>query len=108
MGDPSGRRMPPCVLRIRISLPPIRDGLHPIPAFCAHPNRSPEGRCSSISGVIGSEPGVPAALDLTSKIEASPVSKIFINFTVLHFPAIRPPETPCPSLASNGVESKEE
>ena len=40
------------------------------------PNRSPEGRCSSISGVIGSEPCGPGALLRTSKREGSPESRI--------------------------------
>ena len=40
-------------------LPPIAAGSHPIPAFCDHPNKSPDGRSRSISGVKGSDPAGP-------------------------------------------------
>src|SRR4029077_13611224 len=76
MGVPSSARIPPCVLRMRISLPPSALGFHPIPAFWLHPNRSPDGRFSSISAVIGNDPWGPAAFERTSKIELSPESTI--------------------------------
>ena len=56
---PSAARMPPCVDRIRNSRPPSADGFQPMPAFCVQPNRSPDGRSRSISGVSGSEPDGP-------------------------------------------------
>src|SRR5437762_10277255 len=52
--------MPPCVERIRYSFPPSNAGSHPIPAFCVHPNKSPDGRSRSISAVSGSVPAGPA------------------------------------------------
>ena len=76
--------MPPWVLRMRISLPPIRCRSQPMPAFMAQPNRSPEGRWSSISAVMGRVPARAGALERTSNREASPVSRMrsrsgFIN-----------------------------
>src|SRR3954452_8062761 len=67
--------MPPWVDSIRNSRPLSADGVHPIPAFCVHPNRSPDGRSLSISGVSGSDPDGPAAWVLTFRIAASSGSK---------------------------------
>src|SRR5260370_30235486 len=48
-----------------------------MPASCAQPNKSPDGRASNISGVMGREPRGPGALERTSYRVASPESVIF-------------------------------
>src|SRR5689334_3084705 len=68
--------MPPWVLRMRNSRPPMRAGSQPMPAFWVQPKRSPEGRSRSISGVTGRMPRGPGALERTSKRARSPESRI--------------------------------
>ena len=51
----------------------------PMPAFCVHPKRSPDGRSRSISGVSGSDPAGPAACVVTFRIARSCVSKGFVG-----------------------------
>src|SRR3954447_26337967 len=59
-----------------ISEPPSFEGSQPMPAFCVQPNKSPEGRFSSISAVMGIDPCGPGALERTSNIDGSPESRI--------------------------------
>src|SRR5690349_21024814 len=68
--------MPPWVLRMRTSLAPRAAGSHPMPAFCVQPKRSPDGRASNISGVSGSDPWGPGAVDCTSNNDGSPESRM--------------------------------
>src|SRR2546429_181517 len=52
---------------MRISFAPSACGFQPIPVFWAQPNKSPEGRVTSISGVTGNEPRGPGAFERTSQ-----------------------------------------
>src|SRR3954452_6310 len=81
--------MPPWVDSIRNSRPLSADGVHPIPAFCVHPNRSPDGRSLSISGVSGSDPDGPAAWVLTFRIAASSGSKGLVATGVTVYQRLR-------------------
>src|SRR5687767_14070576 len=58
--------MPPWVDSISNSLPPRAEGVQPIPAFWLHPNKWPDGRVRSISGVRGSAPCGPVVRVRTS------------------------------------------
>ena len=49
-----------------------RGGFQPMPAFCVHPNRSPEGRSRSISAVKGRTPAGPRArVEISNSEESS-------------------------------------
>src|SRR5437870_4571514 len=66
MGEPSGARRPPDVLRRRNSWRPSSAGFQPMPTSWVQPNRSPLGALRSNSSVSGRLPAGPAAVDCTS------------------------------------------
>src|SRR4051812_44164442 len=76
MGVPSSARTPPCVLNSNTSVPPSFAGSQPMPASCVSPKRSPEGRFSSISAVMGNAPFGPWPVLRRLKSDESPESVI--------------------------------
>ena len=56
IGDPSGARTPPCVLRIMNAGRVVSSGRQPMATLWVSPNRLPLGSSRSISAVIGSAP----------------------------------------------------
>ena len=97
MGEPSGLRIPPWLLRIRTWAPSISFGLQPMPAFWLNPKRSPDGHFLSISGDKGSFPDGPSAWVRILKIPSSSTCRNDFPAIVIgpgpekRAPALRPP-----------------
>ncbi len=62
----------------RYSLAPNASAFQPMPVFCVHPNKWPEGHSFSSCGVRGREPVGPGARAGTSYKEGSAESKGFV------------------------------